>query len=41
CKKTFKKHQQPKIHQCQHTNEPLFRCTHKGCGKIFASPSSL
>uniref|UniRef100_A0A8C9AJG6 Transcription factor IIIA n=1 Tax=Prolemur simus TaxID=1328070 RepID=A0A8C9AJG6_PROSS len=25
CKKTFKKHQQLKTHQCQHTNEPLFK----------------
>ncbi|KAM5332422.1 transcription factor IIIA [Glossophaga mutica] len=41
CKKTFKKHQQLKIHQCQHTDEPLFRCTHEGCGKHFASPSRL
>ncbi|XP_036107456.1 transcription factor IIIA [Molossus molossus] len=41
CEKTFKKHQQLKTHQCQHTNEPLFRCTHEGCGKHFASPSRL
>ncbi|XP_019521591.1 PREDICTED: transcription factor IIIA [Hipposideros armiger] len=41
CKKTFKKHQQLKIHQCQHTNEPLFKCTHEGCGRHFASPSRL
>ncbi|XP_020921667.1 transcription factor IIIA [Sus scrofa] len=41
CKKTFKKHQQLKTHQCQHTNEPLFKCAHDGCGKHFASPSSL
>uniref|UniRef100_A0ABZ3NNS5 Transcription factor IIIA n=1 Tax=Pongo abelii TaxID=9601 RepID=A0ABZ3NNS5_PONAB len=41
CKKTFKKHQQLKIHQCQHTNEPLFKCTQEGCGKHFASPSKL
>uniref|UniRef100_H2Q7C0 Transcription factor IIIA n=1 Tax=Pan troglodytes TaxID=9598 RepID=H2Q7C0_PANTR len=37
CKKTFKKHQQLKIHQCQHTNEPLFKlCMSKRmflCGK--------
>uniref|UniRef100_A0A9L0JN41 Transcription factor IIIA n=1 Tax=Equus asinus TaxID=9793 RepID=A0A9L0JN41_EQUAS len=25
CEKTFRKHQQLKIHQCQHTNEPLFK----------------
>ncbi|XP_054111030.2 transcription factor IIIA [Callithrix jacchus] len=41
CKKTFKKHQQLKIHQCQHTGEPLFKCTQEGCGKHFASPSKL
>uniref|UniRef100_M0R833 Transcription factor IIIA n=2 Tax=Rattus norvegicus TaxID=10116 RepID=M0R833_RAT len=41
CKKAFKKHQQLRTHQCQHTNEPLFRCTHEGCGKHFASPSRL
>ncbi|XP_069859420.1 transcription factor IIIA [Dipodomys merriami] len=41
CEKAFKKHQQLKIHQCQHTNEPLFRCLQEGCGKHFASPSRL
>ncbi|XP_004631175.1 transcription factor IIIA [Octodon degus] len=41
CKKAFKKHQQLKIHQCQHRREPPFRCTQEGCGKHFASPSSL
>ncbi|XP_014699295.3 transcription factor IIIA [Equus asinus] len=41
CEKTFRKHQQLKIHQCQHTNEPLFKCTREGCGKHFASPSGL
>uniref|UniRef100_A0A5F8G5Q8 Transcription factor IIIA n=1 Tax=Monodelphis domestica TaxID=13616 RepID=A0A5F8G5Q8_MONDO len=25
CSKSFKKHQQLKVHQCQHTNEPLFK----------------
>ncbi|XP_071467863.1 transcription factor IIIA [Marmota flaviventris] len=41
CKKAFKKHQQLKVHQCEHTNEPPFRCPQEGCGKHFASPSSL
>uniref|UniRef100_A0A8C5V2P0 Transcription factor IIIA n=1 Tax=Microcebus murinus TaxID=30608 RepID=A0A8C5V2P0_MICMU len=41
CQKTFKKHQQLKTHQCQHTNEPLFKCTQEGCGKHFATPSKL
>uniref|UniRef100_A0A0D9RZG3 Transcription factor IIIA n=1 Tax=Chlorocebus sabaeus TaxID=60711 RepID=A0A0D9RZG3_CHLSB len=41
CRKAFKKHQQLKIHQCQHTSEPLFKCTQEGCGKHFASPSKL
>uniref|UniRef100_A0A8C6RYP7 Transcription factor IIIA n=1 Tax=Nannospalax galili TaxID=1026970 RepID=A0A8C6RYP7_NANGA len=41
CKKAFKKHQQLKTHQCQHTNELLFRCTQEGCGKHFASASRL
>ncbi|XP_012505328.1 PREDICTED: transcription factor IIIA [Propithecus coquereli] len=41
CKKTFKKHQQLKTHQCQHTNEPLFKCTQEGCGKHFATPNKL
>ncbi|XP_011358541.1 transcription factor IIIA, partial [Pteropus vampyrus] len=41
CTRTFKKHQQLKTHQCQHTNEPLFRCAHEGCGRHFASPSGL
>uniref|UniRef100_A0A8C5K9U1 Transcription factor IIIA n=1 Tax=Jaculus jaculus TaxID=51337 RepID=A0A8C5K9U1_JACJA len=41
CKKAFKKHQQLKAHQCQHTNEPLFRCTQEGCGKHFATSSRL
>ncbi|ELW69126.1 Transcription factor IIIA [Tupaia chinensis] len=41
CKQTFKKHQQLRIHQCQHTSEPPFKCTQEGCGKHFASPSSL
>ncbi|XP_028904230.1 transcription factor IIIA [Ornithorhynchus anatinus] len=41
CDKSFKKHQQLKIHQCQHTNEPLFQCHHEGCGKHFAFPGGL
>ncbi|XP_077013052.1 transcription factor IIIA [Tamandua tetradactyla] len=41
CQKTFKKHQQLKIHQCQHTSEPLFRCNHEGCGRPFTTPSRL
>nr|XP_044605544.1 LOW QUALITY PROTEIN: transcription factor IIIA-like [Equus asinus] len=41
CEKTFRKQQQLNIHQCQHTNAPLFKCTHEGCGKHFASPSGL
>lgn len=41
CKKAFKKHQQLKTHQCQHTDELLFRCTQEGCGKQFASASRL
>ncbi|XP_014438586.1 transcription factor IIIA [Tupaia chinensis] len=41
CKETFKKHQQLRIHQCQHTSEPPFKCTQEGCGKHFSSPSSL
>ncbi|XP_038617524.1 transcription factor IIIA [Tachyglossus aculeatus] len=41
CDKSFKKHQQLKIHQCQHTKEPLFQCHHEGCGKHFAFPGGL
>uniref|UniRef100_A0A0D9RLQ9 Transcription factor IIIA n=1 Tax=Chlorocebus sabaeus TaxID=60711 RepID=A0A0D9RLQ9_CHLSB len=41
CKKTFKKHQQLKIHQCQHENKPLFKFNLEGCGKHFVSPCRL
>ncbi|XP_069905176.1 transcription factor IIIA, partial [Oryctolagus cuniculus] len=41
CQKTFRKHQQLKTHQSQHTNEPPFKCAQEGCGKHFASPSRL
>ncbi|XP_074159694.1 transcription factor IIIA [Sminthopsis crassicaudata] len=41
CSKSFKKHQQLKVHQCQHTNEPLFKCNNEGCGKHFSSPGHL
>ncbi|XP_072260749.1 transcription factor IIIA isoform X2 [Pyxicephalus adspersus] len=41
CGKSFKKHNQLKIHQYIHTNQQPFKCTHEGCDKSFLSPSRL
>uniref|UniRef100_A0A452GZ63 Transcription factor IIIA n=1 Tax=Gopherus agassizii TaxID=38772 RepID=A0A452GZ63_9SAUR len=39
--KSFRKHQQLKVHHCQHTSEPFFKCSHEACGKHFLTPSRL
>nr|XP_014342108.1 PREDICTED: transcription factor IIIA [Latimeria chalumnae] len=41
CGKAFKKHQQLKIHQCEHTNLLPFECDYEGCNKRFPVPSKL
>ncbi|XP_018425752.1 PREDICTED: transcription factor IIIA [Nanorana parkeri] len=41
CGKTFKKHNQLKIHQYIHTNQHPYKCTNEGCDKSFSSPSRL
>ncbi|XP_067842782.1 transcription factor IIIA-like [Heptranchias perlo] len=41
CGRSFKKHQQLKVHQYEHTNVPPFKCNYEGCDKHFCLPSKL
>lgn len=41
CGRSFKKHQQLKIHQYDHTQVPAFKCNYEGCDKRFCFPSQL
>ncbi|XP_068123100.1 transcription factor IIIA [Hyperolius riggenbachi] len=41
CGKSFKKHNQLKVHQYIHTNQQPFVCTHEGCNKSYPTPSKL
>ncbi|XP_069747601.1 general transcription factor IIIA, b [Narcine bancroftii] len=41
CDRSFKKHQQLKVHQYEHTRVPAFKCNYEGCDKCFCLPSKL